>query len=201
MPGSAASDATTQVHRLFFAIRPDAAVAAAACDLARRACSRHGLTGRPQDAERLHVTLHWLGDHAEPPTELIRAALRAGERTDTAPFEVAFDRLQSLGSAGQHRRPVVLSGRAGLVALRRFQRTLAGSMADAGIGRHVRDARTFHPHVTLLYDDKGVRARAIAPIRWTVHEFLLIESLVGQSRYSVLGRWSLALRQAGFTGW
>jgi 2'-5' RNA ligase len=43
------------VHRLFFAIQPDAAAAA------------NHLSGKPQQAERLHVTLHWLRDHAGLP--------------------------------------------------------------------------------------------------------------------------------------
>jgi RNA 2',3'-cyclic 3'-phosphodiesterase len=34
-------------------------------------------------------------------------------------------------------------------------------------------------------------ARAIEPIGWTVREFVLIDSLLGKTRYDVKGCWSL----------
>jgi 2'-5' RNA ligase len=36
-----------------------------------------------------------------------------------------------------------------------------------------------------------VARRAIEPITWTVNEFVLVRSLVGQGRHEVLARWPL----------
>lgn len=47
------------------------------------------------------------------------------------------------------------------------------------------------PHVTLLYDDRHVAEHAVDTIRWTVQEFVLVHSLVGQTLYIPLGRWPL----------
>ena len=199
MSAPAASSSTTQVHRLFFAIRPDAAAATAAAELTRIACASRGLASRPLDAERMHVTLHWLQDHAELPAEVVAAAKRAGTVAGgEAAFPVAFDKLESFGDA-RRGGPLVISGGAGLKALRRFQRCLSAAMVDAGIGSYVR--RGFRPHMTLRYDKAQVAPEPIAPIRWTVDELVLVDSLVGRHRHVVLGQWPLHGRQAGFEGW
>jgi 2'-5' RNA ligase len=49
----------------------------------------------------------------------------------------------------------------------------------------------FMPHVTLLYDRQTVDAQGITPVSWRVTEFVLVHSLLGQSRHIVLGRWPL----------
>jgi RNA 2',3'-cyclic 3'-phosphodiesterase len=72
-------------------------------------------------------------------------------------------------------------------------------MTDAGIGRYVRSA--FKPHVTLLRDDTYITSRPVAPVSWTVGELMLVDSLVGQSRYVVHGRWPLQSRQLSFGEW
>jgi 2'-5' RNA ligase len=198
MPASAASGSTTQVHRLFFAIRPDAAAATAAAELTRTVCAHRGLASRPLDAERLHVTLHWLQDHAGLPAEVVAAARRAGAVAGgEAAFAVAFDTLESFGDA-RRGGPLVVSGGAGLEALRRFQRCLAAAMVDAGIGNCVRDG--FRPHMTLRYDKAHVAPEPVAPIRWTVDELMLVDSLVGRHRHVVLGQWPLQGRHAGPEG-
>jgi 2'-5' RNA ligase len=48
----------------------------------------------------------------------------------------------------------------------------------------------FTPHVTLLYDARGVEEYPIAPLAWTVTEFVLIRSLGG---HECLARWPLHL--------
>ena len=115
-----------------------------------------------------------------------------------APFDVVFDRVESLGNAS-HGGPLVLAGAAALAALRQFQRALAAAMTDAGIGGYVRSS--FRPHVTLLYDDKYVAPHPIPPIGWAVNELVLVHSVVGKSRHIVLGRWPLQSRQMDFGDW
>lgn len=46
----------------------------------------------------------------------------------------------------------------------------------------------FEPHVTLLYDARGVEEHPIEPVFWTVTEFVLIHSMNG---HHCLARWPL----------
>lgn len=186
----------TQQHRLFFAIFLDADTASATIELARQLKLQHQLKGKVQPPERLHVTLHWLRDHEQLPAELVRAAKAAGSRAadGAIPFDVLFDRTESLGDASlPGKRPLVLAGNKGLAALRAFQRILGGAMSDAGIGRYARSA--FTPHVTLLRDETFVAAHPVRPVRWAVRELVLVDSLQGLARYDLLGRWPLTNRQ------
>ena len=46
--------------------------------------------------------------------------------------------------------------------------------------------------MTLLYGDRFVADEPVKPpIRWAVHEFVLVHSLLGRSRYNVLARFPL----------
>ena len=51
--------------------------------------------------------------------------------------------------------------------------------------------RSFTPHLTLLWADRCVEAYPIAPITWTVRDFVLVLSLPGQSRHIHVGHWQL----------
>ena len=199
MRAVAAIDAMAQVHRLFYAVQLDAAVAGQAISAREVLREQQGLAGRAVAAERLHVTLHWLQDHdGSVPEALMNAALRAGGKVEEEPFAVAFDTIGSLGDSADP-GPVVLVGGAGLKPLRRLQRALAAAMTDAGIGRFVR--QRFKPHVTLLYEVGFVERRTIVPVSWTVGELVLVESLVGRRQHIVRGRWPLHGRQMGFADW
>lgn len=193
--------ATAAPHRLFFAVFLDAEAGEAASALGSQLRLQHQLRGRVQPVERLHVTLHWLRDHESLPADLVRAAKNAGARAadGAAPFEVVFDRAETLGeSHPPGKRPLVLSGApATLTPLRAFQRMLGGAMSDAGIGRYARSA--FKPHITLLRDELHVAAHPVRPLRWTVRELVLVDSC--QGRYEALGRWPLTSRQLPATRW
>jgi 2'-5' RNA ligase len=191
----AEADAMSAIHRLFYAVRPDLGAQAEMSSSGAQLCKALGIVGHTVANDRLHVTLHWLRDHAELPADLVERALVAGASVEAAPFDVVFDRAECLGSEGGL---VALTASRGTGSLQRFQRALAGAMADAGIGRYVRSS--FRPHVSLVYGDRQIERQAIAPIRWTVNELVLIHSVVGQSRHIVLGRWPLQTRQLDF-GW
>ena len=194
-PAPATTFAMSEVQRLFFAIRPDADAQGQMWSLGSQLCDAHGLKGNRVELDRLHVTLHWLGEHAELPSDLVERTLAAGAGVDAAPFDVVFDRAGCMDGGGGL---LVLTASRGSGSLQRFQRAVAGAMTDAGIGRYVRSG--FRPHVSLVYADRQVERQAIAPIRWTVNELVLIHSAVGESRHIVLGRWPLQTRQLNF-GW
>lgn len=145
----------------------------------------------------LHVTLLWLGDHDDMPHDLLRRAKGAAGRVEMAPFGVGFDRIGSFGDASMG--GLALTGTAELKMLRQFQRTLATTVQAAGINPVAR--KQFKPHISLLYCKQRVAREEIAPIRWQVREFVLIESLVGQGKHIDLGTWPLQSRQMSFSDW
>lgn len=176
--------------RLFFAVHPDAYAARHIIELARSLRARHGLRGNPLPAERVHVTLHHLGDHAGLPESLIAAASEAAVRIAVPPFEAGFDCVASFPGHARKRPCVLRSGKddsnPGLFAL---QAELGERLRAAGLGRYIE--RRFTPHVTLLYDESRLAPEAVPPIVWRVREFALVHSLIGKGEHRVLGRWSL----------
>jgi hypothetical protein len=117
---------------LFFAIVPGTLARASIGAVTQDLRNKHALTGKPL-AERLHVSLHGIGD--------------------------------------------------GVAAL---QQALGGVLAKAGLA-----ARRSPPHLTLLYDVRRVEEQPVAPIGWTVREFVLVHSRLGRGLYKSLGRWPL----------
>jgi RNA 2',3'-cyclic 3'-phosphodiesterase len=151
-------------------------------------CVQHGLNGRPLAPDRLHVTLFHLGDYVgDAPPEIVAAAVRAGDAVKASPFAVSFDRAVSFRR--QRKAPLVLRGSGDNAPLMAFHRDVGAAMMQAGLAQWMNPR--FTPHVTLLYDDCNVVEQPVDPVSWTVREFVLIRSLLGQTRHIALGRWPL----------
>lgn len=183
-------DPPAPTDRLFFAVFPDAEAAGRIAALAQGLRDAHGLRGKPLGVQRLHVTLHHLGDYAGLPRDVVVLAEAAAADVSMPAFEVAFDSVSSF--AGRTRkRPCVLRGsHDALAPLCALQVALGRAMAGAGLLQWVE--RDFTPHVTLLYDDRRLDPQPVERIAWTVREFALVHSLLGRTEHRVLGRWSLA---------
>lgn len=175
--------------RLFFALLPDAPAAQRVGALAKKLKAEHGLKGRPLAVSRFHVTLHFFGDHPGLPQALVDGVSSAASELRCAPFDVVFDHAMSFAGRPRKRPFVLRGGDEGLAALFAFRRALGDAMTRRGLGRLV-DAR-FTPHVTLLYDDQLLPAQPVEPIVWRVNEFVLVDSLLGQTRHVPLARWKL----------
>lgn len=182
--------------RLFFAVHPDAQATLRIVELAQSLRAAHGLRGNPVRADRLHVTLHHLGDHAGLPEALVTTASEVAARLSAPPFEIGFDCVASFPGRAQ-KRPCVLRAaqQHANAALSAFQCALGERLRAAGLGRYVE--RRFTPHVTLLYDERALAPEAVAPIGWDVREFALVHSLIGRGEHRVLGCWKLAGNPAG----
>ena len=168
-----------------------------AVDVMQRHRDAHHLSGGDVPRERLHVTLHWLGDYDDVvPQELLCGAQDAACHVDMAPFRVGFDRI---GSPGLEMGGLALTGSAELKSLRLFQRALGAAMRATAARGSVRTR--FKPHISLLYCDRHVASEPIAPIRWTVDELVLIDSWIGWKKHVDLGRWPLQSQQMGFSDW
>ena len=145
-------------------------------------------TATSSRTERLHVTLHHIGDYAGFPTDVSNRVQAAAATVKMPPFEITFDRAGSF-SGRDRNLPFVLRGGDGLNALLAFQRQVFDALKLVNVVR--RAEPNFTPHITLLYDDRNVAELPVEPIRWTAREFVLIHSLLGQTRHIPLARWPL----------
>jgi 2'-5' RNA ligase len=179
---------TNALYGLFFAALPDAQAAA---QIERRAMAFQkdlGLEGAPLSADQFHITLYYLGAHNGLPQGIVAKAIETAAALKAAPFDVTFDCARSF--AGKSRsRPLVLGSRKNLAALSAFQQKLRAALRQAGLDNWSQPS--FTPHVTLLYDRRGVPDQDVDPVSWTVNEFSLVRSLHGLSRHEPMARWPL----------
>jgi 2'-5' RNA ligase len=174
--------------RLFFAVFPDPHTAGHIAQLARRLRSEHALKGLPLETQRFHVTLHYLGSYAGLPQEIVAKASAAAQTVAIPQFDVAFDRAASF-SRKRRDSPFVLLGKEGVVALAAFQQALGVALERAGFEGIIKSHYT--PHLTLLYGDHAVASQVVETVRWSVSEFVLVHSLLGQAQYLQVARWPL----------
>jgi 2'-5' RNA ligase len=181
-------EATRPTDRLFFAIFPPVDIGRQLLQSAQGWRNDHGMRSPLQALDRLHVTLHHVGDHEGLPEALVAAAREAAASVAESAFEFSFDRVVSFGRA-EGKRPFVLRGGEDVASLTKFQQAIGMAMRKAGLGRWVQ--LQFTPHMTLLYDDRLVGEQIVQAVGWRVNEFLLVHSLLGRTQHIVLGRWPL----------
>ena len=177
-------------HDFYLTLRPLPAAAWAAEQVQRRfRPATRGRTGAVAP-HRFHVSLHFLASDFEAPIGLVRKVAEAAAMMSIAPFDVSFDRSLSFNeNAGKH--PFVLGGtERGLRDLRTFQQLLGFALIRSGVGQFVRPNARFNPHVTLFYSEEFLGEHPIEPIVWTVTEFVLVESFVGET-HKTFGHWPL----------
>lgn len=179
--------AVRRTDGLFFGTFPDAATAARVVRQGQALCDEHGLTGRLFAASRLHVTLLRLGEYEGLPPRLVAGALEAATTVALAPFEMGLDQALSFHGRPGHRPFVLRGGEEG--ALTDLREALRIGMVQVRLRAWAK--AHYAPHMTLLYDKRLIPAQAVAPIRWTVREFVLVHSLLGRTRHIPLGRWRL----------
>jgi 2'-5' RNA ligase len=147
-----------------------------------------GLTGWPLRTERFHMTLSYLGDYDRAPERLFEAVIKAFENFDHPPVDVSFNQVLSFGRDGFN-RPLVLGSDQKMPELHRFRQKLALALLAAGIQEPARTS--FTPHMTLLYDRRTIQPQEVDAIRWRLDEFVLVDSLRGQTKHVPIARWRL----------
>jgi 2'-5' RNA ligase len=178
----------SQKDRIFFAVLPDAEAAARIHALAEGIKAENDLGGNLILPEHLHITLFHLGDWRELPTAIVEIASRAAAEVSAAPFAVTCRRVESFRNrTGIY--PFVLLAEQGATPLHAFQKALGAALKKNGLGGATQG--DFKPHVTLLRHDTRMKPIAVEPLTWTVRDFVLIHSLLGQTRHVHLGRWRL----------
>ena len=178
------------LHNVFFAAVPDATTSSSAGETAREVCQRLGFLGASISPERHHVSLLSVGGFSGScPPAVIAAATRAADAVSMAPFKVEFDHVASF-SASHGQRALVLTGDGDRVAgFTRLKEALEHALMKAGLKLQRQPNST--PHLTMMYVENRTFDVAIEPIGWTVNRFVLVDSLVGQSRHVHLGQWFL----------
>lgn len=174
-PSSAArAERRAPALRLFIALWPDDGLREALA--AAQGGWRWPPGARPVPAEKLHLTLHFLG--AQPADRLprLRQAIDA---------EQGFGCDLVLDHAACWRNGVaVLEPRTPPPVLAALHRALGASLAAMAI---TPEDRPWKPHVTLARDAGGATVpAALSPLRWRTGAPVLVESLSGRGGYRVL---------------
>ncbi len=178
----------SQKDRIFFACLPGAEIATRIHVLAETLKREQGFTGTLILPEHLHVTLFHLGDWQVLPQEIVEIAKRAAAEVVVPPFAVTFPRVESFNNrTGIY--PFVLTGEASPWSA--LRNTLGAALRKNGLGGAVHLEDAFKPHVTLLRDQHRAKSLHADPIVWPVRDFVLIHSLLGQTKHVHLGRWPL----------
>jgi len=179
--------------RLFYGIRLDAQAAYSARQAAWNLRNRHHLKSWPQQRSMLHVTLRHVGDFNGFPGGLIEKLTEAAASVGTRPFDVAFDHVMSFRSC------IVLTGDDGVAGVRRLENALSEALEK---GRIREPSRSFNPHITLMYEKTPIPTEPLRqPVRWKVEEFVLIHSLLSQSKHVVLQTFPLGGGPRELTPW
>jgi 2'-5' RNA ligase len=163
------------ISRYFFALWPPQRTAAALADWAG------GLEGRRTPAEKMHLTLAFLG--VVSPDKALAAARRVrGERHDL-PIETAqYWKHNRIVWAGPRDTPTPLKGLAEALHLELYK------------AEYILERRPFAAHVTLLRSAPPPRELPPLPaVEWPVGEFTLVRSTTTAkgSTYEVIARFAL----------
>ena len=169
----------SQKERIFFACLPDADLAARIHAMAGQWKGEHGFKANLILPEHLHVTLFHLGDWAALPEEIVRLAKDAASQVKAAPFEVAFTRAESFRNSTAVYPFVLTSDVAPWQGLRSV---LGAALQKVGLGSATKGE--FKPHMTLTYDKIRVKPMPVAPVLWTVRDFVLVHSQLGRTAHT-----------------
>ena len=164
--------------RIFLALWPPADVARALAAVGERLAGACG--GRPVRADRVHLTLAFLGDVAPERIDAVREAARGAWRGSIG---LSIDREGSFRGAkvawaAPGRTPGALA-------------ELQASLEEALRARHFQlERRAFAPHVTLVRRiRRPVATTGMEPIAWEADHFRLVETRPAGGGYGELVRW------------
>ena len=173
-------------RRLFFALWPDEALRHA---IGRFAASLPAPRGaRLVRADRLHLTVAFLGDF-DPLTDTTLAAIQSAAASVRAPcFEMSLDHVGHFAGS----RVAWLGPRTAPVALTALHDALTTALHAAGVP--LTSPTPFVPHVTIQRNVRApMAASEIPPLPWRVSDFVLVQSVPGSPEaYRIVGDWPLA---------
>jgi len=171
---------------LFFGILPDEKAGPQIDELAQTSCATHGLSGKILGIPRFHISLHSLGAPLAPLAFLIPklSEIFAPLVAAISAFEVRFDRALTFKTKSEEQPFVLRNSQHNHFLLNLYR--VFGTVLN-------RPAKTFTPHVILLYDRREVGEHPIAPVSWVAKELVLVHSLVGQGIHEHVARFPFRL--------
>ena len=163
--------------RLFVSLWPDPATREAVVSWQRAWTWPQRAT--PERPERLHMTLHFLGD--VPAQRLAEVTEELNVPFNPVSLELGYAEIWPKGVAVL--RPATEPG-----ALRQLHAALSQRIIDLGMPV---DARPFQPHITLARRAAGAQTPPHGPrLRWQADQgYVLVRSLPGGAGYKVLARY------------
>ncbi|MES1150792.1 MAG: 2'-5' RNA ligase family protein [Dongia sp.] len=181
----------------YFAILPPEEVRIAIVRLRQETVAREGIFGRPVKPERLHLSIAPLmrcssGDLPDFAREVAPLADGIVAHAMMSAFDMVLDRVQTFNTKDRdaaHRRYYLVLDGSDVPGLLRLNDLFRQSLVRSGLGAAM--PKAFNPHLTLFYANRPIAPRDIAPIRWTVRDVALVQSVHGQGRYEILKRWAL----------
>jgi RNA 2',3'-cyclic 3'-phosphodiesterase len=173
-----------QSHVLFFAAVPPQAIRERIAEAWRLSGS-----GERFRSKTLHSTIQRIANTKSLDTGLLDRARLAASSLHVAPFELCFDRLMTFGG-GMGKRALVIGTDGQNDCANDLAAVLHEALREAGFMLPRR--RPLVPHVTLAYGAGFAETRHLTePVRWTIRDITLIDSLQGQGRHVPLGNWPL----------
>lgn len=164
--------------RLFYALWPDAATRTAL------AAWQASLGGKPTRADKLHLTLAFLGQRPASALPTLRDILAD---MPARAMPLAFDHVSHF--------PRLAIAWAGLAqpspALLALRGACMQALAEDGLAPRFEHDR-FTPHVTLARQAPPPPSERPAPVRWQASELVLVESLKSSGDYRILASRQLA---------
>ncbi|MDB5423023.1 MAG: 2-5 ligase, partial [Phenylobacterium sp.] len=115
-------------------------------------------------------------------------AIAAAGAVRMPPFTVALDRVGSWGR-GVGQRAIVMWADDGVIGVRLLHAAIHEALAAAGSVRGPEPG--LEPHLTLWRDKAEAPLEFVEPISWRIEAFVLLDSVWGEGRHEVLGRWPL----------
>lgn len=177
----------------FFAVLPDDHAKSEIVGVSERFRKSHRVSGSPVGIDGLHLSLCPMGKPERLRQSLESALLAAAGEVHAMGFVATLDSAMRF-SAKDGQFPFVLcADTATTESALQLRKAIAAAQAHMGL--QVSGVSSFLPHVTVLQGHAiDTIEESITPIYWRVHEFVLIRSFFGQSRYEVIGRWPLAIQ-------
>ncbi len=146
-------------------------------------------TGEKLRWDVLHLSLQNICPPGVLDRSKVAMAQTAASRLRHAEFTLTFDRLMTFGGRAGN-RALVLGTDNSNPAANDLAIELRRLLAEVGVKCPTKAKVT--PHVTLSYGPGFAGTRFLAdPIRWTIQDITLIDSLIGQGRHVHLGTWRL----------
>lgn len=177
-----------RTNKLLILVKPDEEAAIRIARIADELAADLGFMGRLVRRDLLHFTIHPIGLYAEVPRSVVAAVEACGNTVRMRPFTVSLNVAKNF-----HRKSgiplIVLCGDDGVLGLRTLHDTLGVALTTT-FGS-VRPS-SFEPHMTLSYRAMRIADIPIEPVNFTIREFVLVNSLIGQGRHIVLSRWQLS---------